>query len=86
MDGIVASIINNWDPIDLFPCSPIDEYQLEIMLINKSLKESKEVEHLANDINEIFTRRFGDDVFTRGYNECFDIAFKILEELEKANK
>lgn len=78
----VAKIINNWDPIDLFPCSPKDEYEVEIDLISKLLGESTDLEYLANSISAIFTRRFGDDVFTRGYNECLDIAHKILDGLK----
>jgi hypothetical protein len=74
----VAKIINDWDPIDLFPYAPKDEYEVEIDMINKLLNESTDLEHLANNINTVFTRRFGDDVFTKKYNECFNIAKKIL--------
>ena len=79
---IVATIINDWDPIDLFPYSPKDEYQVEIDLISKSLEESTDIGHLANNINVIFTRRFGDDVFITGYNECLNIAQKTLDDLK----
>ena len=78
----VAKIINDWDPIDLFPYSPKDEYEVEIDLISKLLDESTDLEHLSNSISTIFTRRFGDDVFTRGYNECLNIAKKILNDKE----
>lgn len=74
----VAKIINEWDPIDLFPYSPKDEYQVEIDLVSKSIDGSTDIEYLTNSISAIFTKRFGDDVFTRGYNECMDIARKIL--------
>lgn len=74
----VAKIINDWDPIDLFPYAPKDEYEVEIDMINKLLNESTDLEHLANNINTVLTRRFGDDVFTKKYNECFNIAKKIL--------
>jgi len=76
----VMKIINNWDPIDLFPYSPKDEYEVEIDLISKLLDESTDLEHLANSIRDIFIRRFGDDVFTRSYNECIDIAKRILSD------
>ncbi|MEL7606846.1 MAG: DUF1871 family protein [Sedimentibacter saalensis] len=74
----VAKIINDWDPIDLFPYSPKDEYEIEIELISELLHETTDLEHLANDINTIFIKRFGDDVFNRGYNECLSVAKKIL--------
>lgn len=78
----VAKIINDWDPIDLFPYSPKDEYEVEINLISKLLDETTNLEHLAYNINAIFIKRFGDDVFTRGYNECINIAKKILSDEE----
>ncbi|WP_026892176.1 DUF1871 family protein [Lacrimispora aerotolerans] len=78
----VAKIINDWDPIDLFPYSPKDEYEMEIDLISKLLDESTDLEHIANCISTVFTSRFGDDVFTKKYNECFNIAKKILYDSE----
>ena len=78
----VAKIINDWDPIDLFPYSPKDEYEVEIDLISKLLEETTNFEHLAHNINAIFTKRFGDDVFTREYSECLNIAKKILSDEE----
>ena len=33
--SIVTTIINNWDPIDLLPYAPQDEYHVEIDLIVK---------------------------------------------------
>ena len=75
----VAKIINDWDPIDLFPYSPKDEYEVEIELISELLHKTTDVERLANDISTIFIKRFGDDVFNRRYNECLSVAKKILD-------
>lgn len=75
----VAKIINDWDPIDLFPYSPKDEYEVEIRFISNLLEKTTNLERLANDINAIFIKRFGDDVFTRGYDECLNVAKKILD-------
>lgn len=78
----VAKIINDWDPIDLFPYAPKDEYEVEIDMISELLDESTNLEHLANSISTVFTRRFGDDVFTKKYKECLYIAQKILYDSE----
>lgn len=77
--------------IDLFPHSPKDEYQVEIDQISNLLDKSTEVEHLASNINTIFKRRFGDDVFTLGILDAIiystlltiavDIAFYIKSGL-----
>lgn len=74
----VTEIINNWDPIKLFPYSPKDEYEIEINLIVNLSKEIRNTEILANKIIDIFTRRFGEDVFLKSYEECLEIAKKIV--------
>ncbi|MDO6355716.1 DUF1871 family protein [Caloramator sp. CAR-1] len=80
MKDKVAKIINEWDPIDLFPFSPKDEYEVEIELISKLVDKRIDLESLANNIYDLFIKRFGDDVFTRSYDECFIIAKKIFTE------
>jgi len=75
---IISKIINEWDPIDLFPCAPKDEYDDEIDLISKLFDESTNLEYLANGIRKIFVEQFGNDVFTRSFSECVDIAKRIL--------
>lgn len=82
MKDKVAKIINEWDPIDLFPFSPRDEYEVEIELISELSEKSIDLESLANNIYAIFIKRFGDDVFTRSYDECYTIAKEILGAFE----
>lgn len=74
----VEKIINEWDPIDLFPMAPEDEYSQEIRKIMNVLKrkERLSVENLANTLKTIFIESFGDDIFFRD-NEL-DIANKLL--------
>lgn len=76
----VTKIINDWDPIDLFPYSPKDEYEVEINLIVNLIEQLPDVQSLADGIKNIFTRRFGGDVFTKDIEECIQIANKIYEE------
>ena len=33
MNDIIRDVINHWDPINLFPLSPKDEYEFEILQI-----------------------------------------------------
>ncbi|EOH96596.1 hypothetical protein UAY_02964 [Enterococcus moraviensis ATCC BAA-383] len=74
----VEKIINEWDPIDLFPMAPEDEYSQEIRKIMNVLKrkERLSVENLASTLKTIFIESFGDDIFFRD-NEL-DIANKLL--------
>lgn len=78
MNKKVAKIINDWDPINLFPSAPKDEYEVEIELISNLLKETNDVVELAEGIGKIFGERFGTDVFIRDVSECQDIAKKLL--------
>lgn len=79
---MIKDIINEWDPIDLFPYAPADEYEEEIYLLEDFVK-SEEVsnELLANEIHKIFEKRFGADVFKRNKAECSEVAKRILKQL-----
>lgn len=78
---MIKDIINEWDPIDLFPYAPADEYENEVHLLEDFVK-SKEMseEILGNEIYKIFEKRFGSDVFKRNKFECSKVANRILEE------
>lgn len=71
-------IINQWDPMNLLSHAPDDEYEEEIILINDFLAQTKDVDQVANEINTIFIKMFGAD-FKNGYNDCLEIAKKILD-------
>ena len=79
----VEKIINEWDPIELFPLAPIDEYEREIELINKILITNPQIsaEKLAMEIYMIFEKRFGNDIFLKGLTECEGIAANILKNI-----
>ncbi|WP_028390792.1 DUF1871 family protein [Bacillus cihuensis] len=71
-------IINKWDPMNLLLHAPDDEYEEEILLINDVLALTSDVNQVANEIKAIFIKMFGDD-FKRSYNDCLEIAKKILD-------
>jgi len=81
MKSKITKIINEWDPIDLFPLAPEDEYTIEIETINKIINDNTEisVENLATEIHQLFTKRFGNDVYFREQKECLKVATEILE-------
>ncbi len=81
MEKVVEEIINNWDPIELFPYSPKDEYKNEIALIIAALKETKDISEVALKIQKIFIKSFGNDVFKRDTNECVSIAESIVKNI-----
>lgn len=78
----VNEVINNWDPIDLFPLAPSDEYSSEIKQIFEVVAQNPAIstKELAVEIEKIFIGAFGRDIFLRDFEECIIIAKKILLE------
>ena len=79
----IMKIVNEWDPIDLFPMVPADEYNSEIKEIQRFLEANSNItlEQLGDEINKIFLTTFGDDVYTSSKEECKNVAEKIINEL-----
>lgn len=77
----ITKIINDWDPIDLLPMAPEDEYIKEIEFINKFINYNYEVseDNLAVEIHQLFKKSFGSDVYSCDQKECLKIARKILK-------
>ncbi|WP_239256420.1 DUF1871 domain-containing protein [Listeria ilorinensis] len=65
--NVVKSVINEWDPINLFPLAPENEYEVEIASIGKFMEESSNmtVAKLSKRIGETFVEAFGIDVYTQ---------------------
>lgn len=80
---IIGAIINEWDPIQLFPYAPLDEYQNEIFVIEKLLSRNGRNDNLnlGFEIYNLFKKSFGDDVFRCNLRDCETIANKIYESI-----
>ena len=76
----LKEIINDWDPINLFPGAPNDEYDPEIIEIEGLLKYSNEISDISVAIYSVFHKYFG-NIFIKSINDCDCIAKKILQEL-----
>jgi hypothetical protein len=79
---IITNIVNQWDPIGLFPGAPDDEYSCEISEIMVLVNSSKDRTFIAQGILNIFTKWFGSDIFLGSYDECYLVAGKILESIK----
>ncbi|EAF2146933.1 DUF1871 family protein, partial [Listeria monocytogenes] len=57
----VEKIINDWDPIELFPLAPKDEYSQEINKIISIVQENPNIDMnvLGKGIRKIFVDSFG---------------------------
>ena len=76
----ISDIINEWDPIEIFPMAPEDEYCEEIRKIQEYIEKSNELsmDKLAIKIKEIFIQSFGEDIFSKNLEECSMIANCIM--------
>lgn len=83
MKEIIIKIINQWDPVDLFPHAPQDEYELEIKEVIKIINSGETLTSamLGQQIYELFLRTLGSNVFLCSVDECHKIAEKILNEI-----
>ncbi|HAM2160018.1 TPA: DUF1871 family protein [Listeria monocytogenes] len=74
----VEKIINDWDPIELFPLAPKDEYSQEINKIISIVQENHNIDMnvLAKGIRKIFIDSFGENLIFK--NKEDEIAEKIL--------
>lgn len=83
MDHLIQ-IINEWDPIDVFPMAPKDEYTREIQQISRFIEGHKAitVEELTTAIRNIFTAAFGTDIFVYEEEDCQRVALKILNTVK----
>ena len=81
MKKIIADIINKWDPIDLFPFAPQDEYKCEINSIISLVSGTIVTDEIATGIHTIFTKSFGEDVFKKSISDCTKVAQSIAEHL-----
>ncbi|HBL8351046.1 TPA: DUF1871 family protein, partial [Listeria monocytogenes] len=60
----VEKIINDWDPIELFPLAPKDEYSQEINKIISIVQENPNIDMnvLGKGIRKIFIDSFGENL------------------------
>ncbi|EHQ2300390.1 DUF1871 family protein, partial [Listeria monocytogenes] len=74
----VEKIINDWDPIELFPLAPKDEYSQEINKIISIVQENHNIDMnvLAKGIRKIFIDSFGENLIFKNNED--EIAEKIL--------
>jgi hypothetical protein len=75
----VTQIINQWDPIGLFPGAPTDEYSSEIDQICSKIANAKDFQILAIEIHDTFTKAFGSEIFIGNLHQCEIVAKAILE-------
>lgn len=79
--NFIKKIINEWDPICLFPMAPEDEYEKEIAEIHNLLtKEKLSLERIEEGIEEIFIKAFGEDLFYAftSKEKCKEVAGKLI--------
>ncbi len=81
MRNKVKHVIDEWDPIEVLPFAPSDEYDSEINQIVYFLNRREVTDfELANKIEEVFIDAFDDSIIQFTKEEYMAIARKILSE------
>jgi hypothetical protein len=76
---VVQRTINEWNPLELVPDAPEDEFDGEAIMVYSAFIKAKSVSELAEKIRAIFTTRLGHEFSNE---ECFKVAKQIWEELK----
>ena len=83
---IIKSIINTWDPIGLLEIGcPDSEYDIEIDSIWGYIMKNLNIinsDVLGKYIFNIFFINFEDTEISKYFNECKEIAAKLIEKVE----
>jgi len=81
----VKKVIDEWDPIEVFPYAPDDEYETEVKLICDAIKKidfNNDMEsQLAREIQNIFKKQLDSEIFDFNYEKCLSIAQKIMGKI-----
>lgn len=77
----IFEIINSWDPIEIGKICPQDEYLLEASEIQKFLNKNADIsaKQLSKFISNLFSEKFGNDIFSVDENKIIEISKEILE-------
>lgn len=77
----ILEIINSWDPIKIGKICPQDEYLLESSEIEEFLNKNADisVKQLSKFISNLFSEKFGNDIFSVDENKIIEISKEILE-------
>jgi hypothetical protein len=77
----VTKAVNEFDPLDLLPYAPQDEYDAEIKEIISFLENNKEynIDSLATKIADVKKKTLGEDIFNKSIDDCYLVAHKILD-------
>lgn len=77
----ILEIINSWDPINIGKICPQDEYLLETSEIEEFLNKNANIsaKQLSKFISNLFSEKFGNDIFSVDENKIIEISNEIIE-------
>lgn len=82
MFEIVKSVIDEWNPYDLLPSAPSDEYDSESYEIAKRIEKNSSISKIADIVLVVFSKSFDEKL---DIQKCIKPAQKIHELLKGNN-
>ncbi len=76
----IKVIINNFDPLEVLPYAPDDEYDFEVDKISKYFIENENCtyKHLGKFIYNLFMEQLTESAFFHTLEQCEEVAKSIL--------
>jgi len=78
---IIKQVIDSWNPYELLPYAPNDEFDSEIRMITDGIRDTDNVMDIAKIVSDVFTSQFGEECFC--VVNCFDVAKTIHKKLSE---
>lgn len=80
----VQAILNDWDPMSLFPAAPPDEYEAEAKAVAARVAACQSEVDVQVCLYEVFARAFGE--IAPKWEECREAAGRIREDAGRINR
>lgn len=77
----VQAILNDWDPLSLFPAAPPDEYEAEAKAVAVRVATCRSEADVQACLYEVFAKAFGE--IAPKWGECGETAERIWEDARR---
>ncbi|MCL2843270.1 MAG: DUF1871 family protein [Oscillospiraceae bacterium] len=75
----VKKAIDIWNPYDLLPDAPDDEFDRESLMVARRIKDCDDVINIAEIVSDVFQKQFVEEDFP--LDNCIGVATAIHESL-----
>jgi len=78
---VVKNAVDEWNPYQLLPEAPANEFDDESAMILAQIKKDSDVDEIATIVSRVFSKAFESQYFCK--ESCLDVAREIKSNIEK---